>query len=82
MLDVLKRAAAGLISLCALMSVQAAGPSFVDITWMSIANVYDELGSLRILTDGYITRLPQSAFSGGGGGRPRPGRHSSLTWTR
>ena len=35
---------------------------------MSIANVYYELESLRILTDGYITRLPQSAFSGGGGG--------------
>ena len=35
---------------------------------MSIANVYYELDSLRILTDGYITRLPQSAFFGGGGG--------------
>ena len=38
------------------------------MTWMSISNLYYELGSLRILTDGYITRLPQSAFSGGGGG--------------
>jgi hypothetical protein len=35
---------------------------------MSISSVYYELGSLRILTDGYITRLPQRAFSGGGGG--------------
>ena len=60
--------AAVFIGLCALVSVQAAGPPFVDITWMSISNVYYELGSLRILTDGYITRLPQSAFSGGGGG--------------
>src|SRR5262245_25839349 len=59
---------AGLIGACALVSVDAAGPRFVDITWMSISNVYYELGSLRILTDGYITRLPQSAFSGGGGG--------------
>src|SRR5262245_6109388 len=56
------------LGLWALVAVQAAGPAFVDITWMSISNVYYELGSLRILTDGYITRLPQSAFSGGGGG--------------
>jgi hypothetical protein len=48
--------------------LRAAGPSFVDITWMSMANVFYELGSLRILTDGYFTRLPQSAFMGGGGG--------------
>ena len=63
-----RKAAAVFMGLCALVSVQAAGPPFVDITWMSISNVYYELGSLRILTDGYITRLPQSAFSGGGGG--------------
>src|SRR5262245_52608868 len=56
------------LGLWALVAVQAAGPAFVDITWMSISNVYYELGSLRILTDGYITRLPQSAFFGGGGG--------------
>ena len=68
MKDVVRKAAAGLIGFCALASVQAAGPSFVDITWMSISNVYYELGSLRILTDGYIPRLPQSAFFGGGGG--------------
>ena len=68
MKDVVRTAVAGLIALCALVSLQAAGPPFVDITWMSISNVYYELGSLRVLTDGYITRLPQSAFSGGGGG--------------
>jgi len=67
MKHVVRSAAAGLIGLCALVSVDAAGPPFADITWMSISNVYYELGSLRILTDGYITRLPQSAFSGGGG---------------
>ena len=43
-------------------------PSHVDITWMSIANVYYELGSKYILTDGYISRIPQSDFFGGGGG--------------
>ena len=55
MKHVVRNAAAGLIGLCALVSVLAAGPSFVDITWMSISNVYYELGPLRILTDGYIT---------------------------
>jgi hypothetical protein len=45
-----------------------AGPPFVDVTWMSIANVYYELGSLGVMTDGYFTRLPQSEFFGGGGG--------------
>ena len=43
-------------------------PSHVDITWMSIANVYYELGSKYIITDGYISRIPQSDFFGGGGG--------------
>jgi L-ascorbate metabolism protein UlaG (beta-lactamase superfamily) len=47
---------------------RAAGPSHVDITWLSITNIYYEIGPLRILTDGYITRLPRSLFSGGGGG--------------
>ena len=46
----------------------AAPPAFVDITWMSISNMYYELGSLHIVTDGYFTRLPQDAFYGGGGG--------------
>ena len=68
MRTMVSKAAAFFMGLCALVSVQAAGPPFVDITWMSISNVYYELGALHILTDGYITRLPQSAFSGGGGG--------------
>src|ERR1019366_6926743 len=45
-----------------------AAPSHVDITWMSIANVYYELGSKYIITNGYISRIPHSAFFGGGGG--------------
>ena len=32
--------------------VRAAGPSHVDLTWMSIANVYFELGPSRIMADG------------------------------
>lgn len=58
----------GLLLFFAIVPARAAGPAYVDLTWMSIANVYYELGSLRILTDGYFTRLPQSAFFGGGGG--------------
>jgi L-ascorbate metabolism protein UlaG (beta-lactamase superfamily) len=46
----------------------AAGPAYVDITWMSIANIYYRTETLGIVTDGYITRIPQSEFSGGGGG--------------
>src|SRR5688500_16333090 len=56
------------ITLMATMMAKAAGPQHVDITWMSISNMYYELDSLRVVTDGYITRIPQSAFYGGGGG--------------
>jgi len=63
------RIAVVLFGLCLLLArVRAAGPAYVDITWLSISNIYYELGPLRVLTDGYITRLPQDAFSGGGGG--------------
>ena len=43
------------------------GPPYVDITWMSITNMYYELGPLRIVTDGYITRIPESIISRGRG---------------
>ena len=61
-------AAIAVLCLAAIATVRTAGPSHVDLTWMSIANVYFELGSLRILADGYFTRLPQRAFFGSGGG--------------
>jgi hypothetical protein len=61
-------AASALASLVVMRIVSAAGPAFVDITWMSISNMYYELGPLKIVTDGYISRLPQDAFFGGGGG--------------
>jgi hypothetical protein len=35
---------------------------------MSVTNMYYELGPLRIVTDGYITRIPRDQFYGGGGG--------------
>lgn len=47
---------------------RAAGPAFVDLTWLSISNIYAEMGPLKVMIDGYITRLPESAFFGGGGG--------------
>jgi len=61
-------AAAVLLAVCALQQTFAAPPAFVDITWMSISNMYYEAGPLNIVTDGYMTRLPQDAFFGGGGG--------------
>src|SRR5687767_14636100 len=47
---------------------QQAGPDHVDITWMSISNMFYEIGSLGVVTDGYLTRIPQTDFYGGGGG--------------
>jgi L-ascorbate metabolism protein UlaG (beta-lactamase superfamily) len=48
--------------------LSAPAPAYVDMTWMSIANMYYEIGPLKILTDGYISRVPQSEFYGGGSG--------------
>jgi len=48
--------------------MMAAGPDHVDITWMSISNLYYEFGSTGVITDGYISRVPQRLFFGGGGG--------------
>src|SRR5262249_6789728 len=69
MKTVLNRFAFAFIGLsCMVVPVRAAGPSYVDITWMSVTSMYYELGPLRILTDGFITSLPQAAFFGGGTG--------------
>jgi L-ascorbate metabolism protein UlaG (beta-lactamase superfamily) len=65
---ILAFALAAVLAAVSMRSLSAAGPSFVDISWFSISNVYYELGPLKIITDGYITRIPQSAFFGGGGG--------------
>ena len=43
-------------------------PDHVDLTWMSITNMFFELGSLGIIADGYFSRIPQNIFYGGGGG--------------
>ncbi|HVY06831.1 MAG TPA: hypothetical protein VHB46_12715 [Burkholderiales bacterium] len=60
-------------TICALFTTAtwnaaAAGPDHVDITWMSIANIHYQIGPLGVLTDGYITRIPENQFHGGGGG--------------
>src|SRR5215208_5790352 len=39
-------------------------PQHVLLTWMSVTNWLCEVGDTRIVTDGYITRIPQEAFSG------------------
>jgi len=53
---------------CCGRQAQAASPDHVDLTWMSIANMYFEVGDKRIMADGYFTRVPQDLFYGGGGG--------------
>jgi hypothetical protein len=53
---------------CAAGSLAYAAPDHVDITWMSIANMHFDVGRQRILADGYITRIPEDVFHGGGGG--------------
>lgn len=71
-----KHIAKSIVTLAAIASMShgvAAGPAHVDITWMSIANIHYDLGPLLVLTDGYISRIPESEFHGGGGG---------YAWTR
>jgi len=47
-----------------LPALPASAAASVDITWLSVTNVYLRVGPLGILTDGYVTRIPQSAFVG------------------
>lgn len=48
--------------------VAQSGPTHVDITWMSMANLHYQIGDLGIVTDGYISRIPEDAFFGGPSG--------------
>ena len=57
-----------LLAACVVIPLFAAKSSYVDITWMSIANMYYEIGGRGIITDGYFSRIPQDQFYGGGGG--------------
>ena len=40
----------------------AAPISSADITWLSVTNLHLRVGSLGILVDGYVSRVPQSTF--------------------
>src|SRR5712671_182896 len=51
----------GLAFLAGALPARAA-PHEVELTWMSIANWYFKLDDLRIVMDGYITRVPQRVF--------------------
>ena len=57
------------LTACAALCVAGIAHSadHVDITWMSITNMLFEFDKTHVLADGYITRLPESIFSGGGG---------------
>ena len=54
--------AASLTCVSATAPAAPAGPHEVEMTWMSIANWYFKLGDLRIVMDGYITRVPGPPF--------------------
>jgi hypothetical protein len=64
---ILRNGSFGLVTLLS-GTVGYGAPNHVDITWMSITNMHFDLGRQQILADGYITRLPQEIFHGGGGG--------------
>lgn len=46
-------------------------PAWVDVTWMSVTNMYYEIGSIGVVTDGYISRVPRDMFFGGASGIAR-----------
>jgi L-ascorbate metabolism protein UlaG (beta-lactamase superfamily) len=54
--------AAAWISLAPSLPACAADAPEIELTWMSIANWYFKIGDLRIVLDGYITRLPGAPF--------------------
>ena len=66
----------GLVALSVIAPASAVGPAHVDMTWMSITNMYYEIGPLKIVTDGYISRIPEQEFYGGGGGMATLGAHA------
>jgi hypothetical protein len=43
-------------------------PAEVRMTWFGISNWTFKIGDLNIMMDGYMTRIPQDYFYGGGGG--------------
>ncbi|HEX4782281.1 MAG TPA: hypothetical protein VH301_16090, partial [Usitatibacter sp.] len=45
-----------------LPATASSAPTSVEMTWMSIANWYFQVGDKRIMMDGYITRVPGPPF--------------------
>ena len=43
-------------------------PTEVRMTWFGVSNWTFKIGDLNIMMDGYMSRIPQDYFSGGGGG--------------
>lgn len=43
-------------------------PQSIRMTYFGIANWTFQIGTLNIMMDGYMSRIPQNYFSGGGGG--------------
>lgn len=48
--------------------VPSEAPQSVRLTYFGIANWTIQIGKLSIMMDGYMSRIPQDYFSGGGGG--------------
>ncbi len=46
----------------------ATAPTEVRMTWFGIANWTFKIGDVNIMMDGYMSRIPQDHFYGGGGG--------------
>ena len=55
-------AALAAFSLTSPLPLIAADAAEVELTWMSIANWYIKIGDMRIVLDGYISRLPGPPF--------------------
>ncbi|MBK4737785.1 MBL fold metallo-hydrolase [Noviherbaspirillum pedocola] len=51
-----------------LANTGAVAPTEVRMTWFGVANWTFKIGDLNIMMDGYMSRIPQDYFSGGGGG--------------
>src|ERR1700754_728278 len=58
-------AAATAAALAAPVPASAGGHDSIDLVWASMANWLIRIGPVRILMDGYFTRLPESLFRPG-----------------
>ena len=71
MKSVLRASLLALLTACASLAVGVAErgcPDHVDLTWMSVTNMYFDFGTVGVLADGYVSRIPKDNFYGPGGG--------------